>query len=147
MLNTTVYSDTMFVKAKTHAGIGDDKCAQVFTTPFDFMKFYPMKEKVEAGHQLDKCVHEIGVMKHLHTDGAIEEYDFTWGKTVKYHHIHQMITEPYSSNQNRAEIAIRVKDEQYNITRKGKHLRSGYGTFLGRGMLTLSHVQPVYYLK
>jgi hypothetical protein len=71
-------------------------------TPFDFLKFYPMKGKVEAGHKLDKCVHEVGVMKDLHTDSAKEEYDSTWGKTVKYYHIHQTITEPYSYSQNRA---------------------------------------------
>jgi hypothetical protein len=106
VLNTTVYSDTMFVNLKTHAGIGGDKCAQVFTTPFDFIKFYPKKSKVEAGHKLDKFVHNIGVMKDLHTDGAKEDYNFVSGKTVKYDHTHQTITGPYSSNQNRAKIAI-----------------------------------------
>jgi hypothetical protein len=44
--------------------------------------------------KLDKIFNEVGVMKHLHTDGAKEEYDSTWGKTVKYHHIQQTITEP-----------------------------------------------------
>jgi hypothetical protein len=86
----------MFVH-KNHAGIGGNKCAQVFTTPFDFMKFHLMKAKAEAGYRLDKFVHEVGVMKNLHTDGAKEEFDSTWGKTVKYYHIHQTITEPYSS--------------------------------------------------
>jgi hypothetical protein len=65
----------MFVRAKSHAGIGGDKCAQVFTMPFDFIKFYPMKSKVEAEHKLDKFIHKVGVMKHLHMDGAKEEYD------------------------------------------------------------------------
>jgi hypothetical protein len=68
--HTTVYSDTMFAKSKSHAGSGGDKCAQVFETTFDLLKLYPMKDKSEAGYQLDKCVHNVGMMKHLHTDGA-----------------------------------------------------------------------------
>jgi hypothetical protein len=71
-LNTTVYSDTMSVKSKSHAGIGGDKCAQLFTTPFDFLKFYPMKAKSETGYQLDKFIHNVGVMKHIHINGAEE---------------------------------------------------------------------------
>jgi hypothetical protein len=107
-LNTTVYSDTMFVKSRTRAGIGGaKKCAQVFTTTFDHLKFYPMRSKAQSGHKLDKFVHDVGVMKHLHTDGTKEEYDAVWGMTIKYHHIHPTVTEPYNSNQNRAEIAIR----------------------------------------
>jgi hypothetical protein len=69
----------MFVKSRTHAGLGGDACAQVFTTQFEFLKFFPMKSKAEAGHNLDKFIHEVGVMKHLHIDGAKEESDAVCG--------------------------------------------------------------------
>jgi hypothetical protein len=107
ILKTTVYSDTLFVTAKYRAGIGGDKCAQVFTTPFDHIRFYPMKLKAQAGEKLDQYVQDICKMEHLHTDGAKEEADGLWGRTVKYHHIRQTLTEPFSSSQNRAEIGIR----------------------------------------
>jgi hypothetical protein len=43
------------------------------------IKLYPMKSKVEAGHKFDEFVHDVDVMKELHTDGA-------WGETINKSH-------------------------------------------------------------
>jgi hypothetical protein len=66
-----------------------------------------MKLKAQAGKKLDQYVQDIGIMEYLHTDGAKEEADGLWGRIVKYHHIRQTLTEPFSSSQNRTEIGIR----------------------------------------
>jgi hypothetical protein len=121
-INTTVYSDTLFAKDK---GIGGDKCAQVFTTDFDYVQFYPMKKKHEAGHKLAQLLTSVGIMRKLVTDGAPEQQGGEWGKVVSDFHIQQSITEPYSSWQNRAEMAIKrlKRGIRYHTKRKGSPKR------------------------
>ena len=116
-INTTVYSDTMFASLK---GVGGDKCAQVFTTDFDYVRFYPMKKKSEAGHKLATLITTVGIMRKLVTDGAPELQGGVWGSVVSDFHIQQSITEPYSSWQNRAEIAIKrlKRGIRYHTKRK-----------------------------
>jgi hypothetical protein len=64
-----MYSDTLFTNCQSIHG---NKCGQLFITDFGYAKFFPMKNKSEAGHALQELIKEIGIPKQMHTDGAKE---------------------------------------------------------------------------
>src|SRR5687767_10909694 len=69
VLNTAFYSNTLF---SNMTGIGCDTCGQVFTTDFDFIKFFPMKKRSNTRNKLSELVKTIGIMKKLVMDGSLE---------------------------------------------------------------------------
>jgi len=103
LLNTTVYSNTLFTTSKSTRS---NSCAQVFVTDFDFTWVVPMKSKGVAPFALQDFIHDIGIPQHIHTDNAKELKAGQWKKIVNEYGIKQTHTEPYSPWQNQAEAMI-----------------------------------------
>mmetsp|Transcript_24287 Transcript_24287/g.34810 ORF Transcript_24287/g.34810 Transcript_24287/m.34810 type:complete len:1184 (-) Transcript_24287:1334-4885(-) len=104
-LKTTFYSDTTFSKQKSSTG---NTCAQLFITDFGYQKLVPQKLKSEAGHSLlEGLIQDVGIPDHIHTDMAKELTLGTWSKVCKEHHIKMTNTEPYTPQQNKAELGFR----------------------------------------
>ena len=68
-LGTDVSTDTLFGKCKSLRG---NTCAQVYSTPFHWVKSYPMTSKSEAHYTLDDMFNEVGVPRRIVSDGAKE---------------------------------------------------------------------------
>ena len=103
-LNCQFSSDTFFSNVKS---LLQNTCAQLFVTDFGYLKFSPMKQKSEAGFALKELIQDVGIPKHLHTDGAKELTLGTWKQICKETGIQTTQTEAHSQWQSRTEIEIR----------------------------------------
>jgi len=103
LLNTTVNSDTLFTTLKSTRS---NTCSQVFVTDFDFTWVLPMKLKGDAPFVLQDFIHDIGILRHIHTDDVKELMASRWKKIVNKYGIKQTHTKPYSPWQNWAEAMI-----------------------------------------
>jgi hypothetical protein len=97
-------SDTFFSNVKS---ILQNNCAQLFMTDFGYGKVVPMRAKSEAGHALKELIQDVGIPKHLHTDGAKELTMGLWNQVCKEAGIKTTNTEKNSPWQNRTEVEIR----------------------------------------
>lgn len=101
-----VFMDSMFAKVKS---IRQYVSAQVYTNGKGYDHFFPMKshkgENIAA--TLDGFVAKTGVPEVLVSDGAKEEILGEVEKRSRYYRIRQLVTEPYSPWQDKAEGAIR----------------------------------------
>ena len=57
-LSTEVYTDTVFGKCMSLRG---NKCAQVFVTPFHYVRVLPLQSKKDAHFALDDFFHKVGI--------------------------------------------------------------------------------------
>jgi hypothetical protein len=90
-------SDTFFSNVKS---IFQHSCAQLFMTDFRYGKIVPMKAKSEAGYALKELIQDVGIPKHLHTDGAKELTMGIWKQVCKEAGIKSTTTEKNSPWQN-----------------------------------------------
>jgi len=103
-LNCQFSSDTFFSNVKS---LLQNTCAQLFVTDFGYLKFSPMKQKSEAGFALKELIQDVGIPKHLHTDGAKELTLGTWKQICKETGIQTTQTEAHSPWQSRTDVEIR----------------------------------------
>jgi hypothetical protein len=68
-LRSSVYTDTMFASIKSLQG---NKCAQIFTTWFQWVVAYPIPSKDDARHSLDRLHREYGIFHTIIPDNAKE---------------------------------------------------------------------------
>ena len=68
-LESEVYTDTLIGKCKSIRG---NKVAQVYATPFHYVKAFPMKSKGDAPESLDDFFYEVGVPQVMIPDNAKE---------------------------------------------------------------------------
>jgi len=87
--------------------VSGHKCTQLFVTDLGYVKLIPMKLKSEAGENLQEFIRDVGIPKHIHTDGAKELTGCKWNQIFKDCNIKTMQTEPDLPWQNKAEIEIR----------------------------------------
>jgi hypothetical protein len=103
--NKTMYSDTLFLKVKSHH---QNTTAQVWTDGQGYSLFYPIKSKAEAWTTVLMMVNDLNAIpKVVVTDGANEEKGGGWKKEMPHYRIKQKWLEPYSQWQNKAESEIR----------------------------------------
>ena len=67
-LNAVCYTDTMFSKISPLTN--KYTCAQVFSTNFEWVKIYPMRQKSEAHLTLDMLHHQYGAFRVMIPDNA-----------------------------------------------------------------------------
>ena len=105
-LNTRIYTDTMFSNTKSFTG---NICSQIFTNGKGFIHSVPMKSKAGAGQALRQFLQDFGIPNYLTYDGSKEQCQAgtLFQRTVQKHRIDARTTEPETSNQNKAEAAIR----------------------------------------
>ncbi len=142
-IRTKVYTDTAFSNTLSIRGF---KCAQVYTTPIRFSKFYPVKSKSQAPETLMSFIHEVGCPSDLINDGALEECAGEMKKIIKTHHIRHRVTEPYSPWQNRAEGEIRELKKGIRLAtrrrRSPKRLWCYAGEWVAAIRSLTAHVNP-----
>jgi hypothetical protein len=109
-LNSVVYTDTMFAGCKS---LQQNTCAQVYVTPFEWTRVYPIKSKKDAHLTLDLLHHQYGVFHTIIPDNAREltQKDFLDKACCAGSIIHPV--EAYTPNQNHAESSIRELKRMY----------------------------------
>jgi hypothetical protein len=104
LVKRTIYSDTMFSKAKS---LKQNTVAQVYTDSQGYALFYPLKSKALAWMTVKSVVTDMNAIPEMIvTDGAMEETGGQWKKEMQHYRIKQRFAEPYSQWQNRAEGKI-----------------------------------------
>jgi hypothetical protein len=103
-LRSSVYTDTMFASIKSLQG---NKCAQIFTTWFQWVVAYPIPTKADAHHTLDRLHREYGIFHTIIPDNAKELTAGEFRKKALKAGSYIAPIEAYSKNQNLAESAIR----------------------------------------
>ena len=96
-LNTTVYTDTFFLKTKS---VRQNTCAQLYTTGENYFYVHPMRDhkKSSLADSLQHFVEDVGVPATMFCDGANEML----GPNMEFHRLFhkycivQRHTEPYS---------------------------------------------------
>ena len=109
-LRTTMYTDTMFSKIKS---LQQNTCAQVFCTPLDWTRIFPLRSKGDAHTALDLLHRRHGVPAKLISDGANELTQGLFRKKALAAGSHCTSVEPYTQEHNRAELAIRELKRAY----------------------------------
>ena len=84
-----------------------NKCAQVFSTSFDWSRAHPMKSKGEAHEALSLLFNRDGVPNTMVMDGSKEQTQGKFKKKCQEADCHVKQTEPYSPWQLKAEGTIR----------------------------------------
>ena len=69
-LNTSFYTDTLFMKAKSLKG---KTCAQIYTDGKGYIRTDPSKSKSQAGATLGRFLEDVGIPNTLIYDGAPEQ--------------------------------------------------------------------------
>ena len=109
-LRTTMYTDTMFSKVKS---LQQNTCAQVFCTPVDWTRVFPLRSKGDAHLALDLLHRRHGVPAKLICDNANELIQGSFRKKALAAGSHCTSVEPYTQEHNRAELAIRELKRGY----------------------------------
>jgi hypothetical protein len=109
-LRTTLYTDTFFSKIKS---LQQHTCAQVFCSPVDWTRVYPLKSKGDAHMALDLLHRQHGVPAKLICDNANELTKGNFRKKALAAGSHCMSVEAYTQEHNRAELAIRELKRGY----------------------------------
>jgi hypothetical protein len=101
----TIYSDTMFLKAKS---LKQNTVAQVYTDGQGYALFYPLKSKALAWTTVKLVVTDMNAIPEtIVTDGAMEETGGQWKKEMQHYWIKQRFSEPYSQSQCRNSMHLR----------------------------------------
>jgi hypothetical protein len=104
LVKRTIYSDTMFLKAKS---LKQNTVAQVYTYGQGYALFYLLQSKALAWTTIKSVVKDMNAIPEtIVTDGAKEETGGQWKKEMQHYQIKQRFLEPYSQWQNRAEREI-----------------------------------------
>ena len=98
------YSDASFSQVKSTRG---NSAAQHFTNGLGYDRFYPIKSESRAAEALMSFIHDDVITQTLVIDNDNAETDGEWGKTVKFHHIHQQFVVPHSPWKNPAQSSVR----------------------------------------
>ena len=101
----TMFTDTL--EAKVQSWWRKNKHAQVFCTPFGWVRCYPMSNKSDAHEGFSLMAQRDGVPPVLVMDGSKEQTLGTFRKKAREAGVQVKQTEPYSPWQNAAESAIR----------------------------------------
>jgi hypothetical protein len=103
-LDTVMFTDTLESGTLSRR---QNKYAQVFVIPPNWIKVYPMRTKGEAHFCLAALFHDIGVPEKMIMDGSKEQTQGEFRKKIRDAGciVHQ--TEPYTPWSDRAELAIR----------------------------------------
>jgi hypothetical protein len=102
-LRLSVYTDTMFVSVQLLCG---NKCAQVYTTWFQWVVAYPIPSKADAHFTLNRLHREYGIFHTIILDNAKELTQGEFRRKVLKAGSYIAPIEAYSHNQNLAESAI-----------------------------------------
>jgi hypothetical protein len=102
-IRSSVYTDTMFASVKSLQG---NKCAQIYTTWFQWIIAYPMASKADAHFTLDRLHREYGIFHTIIPDNAKELTAGEFRRKALKAGTHISPIEAYSHNQNLAERAI-----------------------------------------
>jgi hypothetical protein len=103
-IRSSVYTDTMFASVKSLQG---NKCAQIFTTWFQWVVAYPIPTKADTHHTLDRLHREYGIFHTIIPDNAKELTAGEFRKKALEAGSYIAPIEAYSHNQNLTESAIR----------------------------------------
>ena len=109
-LRTTMYTDTLFSKVKS---LQQNTCAQVFCTPVDWTRVFPLTTKADAYKALDLLHRRHGVPAKLICDNAIELTKGEFRKRALASGSHCVSIEAHTQEHNRAELAIRELKRGY----------------------------------
>jgi hypothetical protein len=103
-IDTTMFTDTLESGTLSRS---QNKYAQVFVIPPNWIKVYPMRTKGEAHFCLAALFHDIGVPEKIVMDGSKEQTQGEFRRKIRVAGciVHQ--TEPYTPWSDRAELAIR----------------------------------------
>ena len=109
-LRTTMYTDTLFSKIKS---LQQNTCAQVFCTPLDWTRVFPLVSKADAHKALDLLHRRHGVPAKLICDNANELTKGDFRKKSLAAGSHCTSIEAHTQEHNRAELAIRELKRGY----------------------------------
>ena len=109
-LRTTMYTDTLFSKIES---LQKNTCAQVFCTPLDWTRVFPVKSKAEAHMALDLLHRRYGVQAKLICDNAKELTQGLFRKKTLAAGSHCTSVQAFTQEHNRAELAIRELKRGY----------------------------------
>ena len=109
-LRTTMYTDTLFSKIES---LQKNTCAQVFCTPLDWTRVFPLKSKAEAHMALDLLHRRHGVPAKMICDNAKELTQGLFRKKSLAAGSHCTSVEAFTQEHNRAELAIRELKRGY----------------------------------
>ena len=104
------YTDTLFGKCKSLRG---NTCAQVFATPFQFVRVFPMTSKKDAHFALDDFFQQVGVPQVMIPDNAKELTEGDFLKKCRRAQCPVHPIEAYTPNLNAAEGMIRELKRHY----------------------------------
>jgi hypothetical protein len=112
----------MFATVKSLQG---NKCAQIYTTWFQWVVAYPISSKADAHYTLDRLHREYGIFHTIIPDNAKELTQGEFHRKALKTGTHVAPIEAYSHNQNLAESAIRELRRMFR-----KAMRQTHGTFV-----------------
>ena len=109
-IDTEVYTDTLFGKVKSLRG---NTCCQVYATPFQFIRAYPMVSKKEAHTTVDEFFRKIGVPQAIIPDNAKELTLGEFQRKCRRAQCPILPIEAYTPNANMSEMTIRELKRLY----------------------------------
>lgn len=96
-------TDTFFSSVKS---MHQNKAAQIFVNNVAFTRVFLIPSKAEAPNTLVEFIQDVGIPHQIHANNAPELQQGKWKQIVSDYQIKHTATEPHSSWQNRAELAI-----------------------------------------
>ena len=117
-LQCEVYCDIFMGRCKSLRG---NICAQIFATPFHFVRAFPMKHRKLAHESLDEFFQQVGIPQVIIPDNAKELTQGEFRKKCKRAQCPIHPIEAYTSNANLAESVIRELMRHYTRTMTDKN--------------------------
>ena len=109
-LESEVYTDTLIGKCKSLRG---NNVAQIYATPFHYVRAFPLKSKKDAHESLDDFFHQVGVPQVIIPDNAKELTQSDFKKKCRKAQCPIHPIEAYTPNANIAEGVIRELKRHY----------------------------------
>ena len=109
-IQADVYTDTLYGRCKSLRG---NTHAQIFATPFQFVRAFPMASKGDAHYALDDFFDQVGVPQVMIPDGAKEMTQGDFVKKCRKAQCPMHPVEAYTPNLNAAEGTIRELKRHY----------------------------------
>lgn len=103
-LTSTMFTDTMESQVKSKR---QNKYAQVYTIPPNWIKAYGMKLKSDAHHTLSDLLKDVGAPEKMVMDGSKEQVEGLFRSKTRDAGVSTHQTEPHTAFSNQAELAIR----------------------------------------
>ena len=100
-----MFSDTKSLTQNT--------CAQIFTTDFNWVAFYPMKKKSDVPDALELLISDHGAFNNIIPDNAPELASGNFKHTANKFGIHIHPVEAWMPSQNKAEACIRELKQSF----------------------------------